>query len=33
MVVNEFVDMLGMELHTNTCVRVFVDRGSGGGRD
>ena len=25
-----FVDMLGMEMHTNTCVRVFVGRGRGG---
>ena len=24
-----FVDMLGMEMHTNTCVRVFVGRGGG----
>ena len=28
-----FVDMLGMEMHTNTCVRVFVGSGRGGGRD
>ena len=26
-----FVDMLGMEMHTNTCVRVFVGRRMGGG--
>ena len=25
-----FVDMLGMEMHTNTCVRVFIGRGRGG---
>ena len=28
-----FVDMLGMEMHTNTLVRVFVGRGKGGGWD
>ena len=28
-----FVDMLGMEMYTNTCVRVFVGRGRGGGRN
>ena len=26
-----FVDMLGMEMHTNTCVRVFVGRRRRGG--
>ena len=31
MVVNDFRDMLGMEMHANTCVRVFVGRGKGGG--
>ena len=25
-----FVDMLGIEMHTNTLVRVFVGRGRGG---
>ena len=25
-----FVDILGMEMHTNTCVRVFVGRERGG---
>ena len=25
-----FVDMLCMEIHTNTCVRVFVGKGTGG---
>ena len=29
MVVNDFVDILDMEMHTNTCVRVFVGRGGG----
>ena len=24
-----FVDMLGMEMHTITCMRVFVGRGRG----
>ena len=28
-----FVDILGMEMHTNTCVRVFFGRGRGGGWD
>ena len=25
-----FVDILGMEMHTNTCVRVFVGKGREG---
>ena len=29
MVVMIFVDMLGMEMQTNTCVRVFVGKGRG----
>ena len=28
-----FVDILGMEMHTNTCVRVFAGRGREGGWD
>ena len=28
-----FVDILGMEMHTNTCVRVFVGRGGGFGME
>ena len=28
-----FVDILGMEMHINTCVCVFVGKGRGGGWD
>ena len=32
-VVNAIVDMLGMEMQTNTLMCVFVGRGRGGGWD